>query len=150
MKLHLMFAWGAVGLAAALAYGFGSFATSPTIPTDRAPAVGQPSGFVPNLGQWRRPESCVARIGGALVGAHPTGFSLVVDRRAAPVGMRFLGARAVEPVAEERLAGVHHYFLGNDPARWRTDVPRFRQVRWREPWPGVDVVVMSCRRGRRC
>jgi hypothetical protein len=53
--------------------------------------------------------------------------------------MRFLGARTAEVVGEEPISGVHNYFLGNDPSRWKTDVPRFEAVRYRDLYPGMDV-----------
>lgn len=34
---------------------------------------------------------------------------------------------------------VCHYFLGNDPSRWRTDVPNFETVTYRDIYPGIDL-----------
>jgi uncharacterized repeat protein (TIGR01451 family) len=34
-----------------------------------------------------------------------------------------------------------HYYLGNDPARWRTDVPVWSGVRYVDLYPGVDLEV---------
>jgi hypothetical protein len=33
-----------------------------------------------------------------------------------------------------------NYFIGNDPARWRTNVPAFNKVRYENAYPGIDVV----------
>ena len=38
------------------------------------------------------------------------------------------------------MAGRVNYFLGNDPTKWRTSIPTYARVRYREVWPGVDVV----------
>ena len=38
------------------------------------------------------------------------------------------------------LPGRSNYFIGNDPKRWRTNVPTFARVRYRDVYPGVDVV----------
>ncbi|HEV2424941.1 MAG TPA: SBBP repeat-containing protein [Terriglobia bacterium] len=38
------------------------------------------------------------------------------------------------------LPGKSNYFIGNDPARWRTDIPNYAQVRYRGVYPGVDLV----------
>ncbi len=59
--------------------------------------------------------------------------------RGAGLRMRFAGADAAEIVPEERLSGHHSYFLGNDPARWRTEVPLHGAVRYRGLYPGVDL-----------
>jgi hypothetical protein len=36
--------------------------------------------------------------------------------------------------------GRSNYFIGNDPAKWRTDVPQYAKVRYRDVYPGVDLV----------
>ena len=56
------------------------------------------------------------------------------------ISLRFLGGnpRAV-PESEEPAAGEVNYFRGNDPARWQTSLPRYRQIVYRELWPGVDL-----------
>ena len=45
-----------------------------------------------------------------------------------------------EPVGEEPLPGTANYFIGNDPAKWHTNVPTYAQVRYRNIYPGVDLV----------
>jgi uncharacterized repeat protein (TIGR01451 family) len=38
------------------------------------------------------------------------------------------------------LPGKSNYFLGNDPAKWRTGVPQFARVRYSSVYPGIDLV----------
>jgi len=38
------------------------------------------------------------------------------------------------------LPGKVNYFLGNDPKEWRTNVPTYDQVRYRNVYPGIDLV----------
>ncbi len=38
------------------------------------------------------------------------------------------------------LAGKSSYFLGNDPARWRVNIPTYTKVKYEEVYPGVDLV----------
>ena len=45
----------------------------------------------------------------------------------------------VELAGENRLEYRCNYFLGNDPAKWRTDVPNYAAVVYRNVYPGVDV-----------
>jgi len=40
----------------------------------------------------------------------------------------------------EELPGKAHYFIGNDPAKWRINVPTYAKVRYREVYPGIDLV----------
>src|SRR5262245_36229181 len=39
------------------------------------------------------------------------------------------------------LPGRYNYFLGDDPARWRTEVLAYGSIRYRGLYPGVDMVV---------
>ena len=58
--------------------------------------------------------------------------------------MRLIGAnkpRQIEPL--EPTGGVSHYYLGNDPSRWRTNVPHYKSVRYRDVYPGVDQLFYS-------
>jgi hypothetical protein len=40
----------------------------------------------------------------------------------------------------DELPGKSNYFVGNDPARWRTNVPAYARVHYRDVYPGVDLV----------
>jgi hypothetical protein len=40
----------------------------------------------------------------------------------------------------DELPGKANYFLGNDPRKWRTNVPLFTKVKYRDVYPGVDLV----------
>lgn len=64
-------------------------------------------------------------------------------REVSVLRMRLEGAMRSTPVGEERLETRTNYFLGNDPDRWRTDVPNFARVRYPEVYPGVDLVYHS-------
>ena len=57
------------------------------------------------------------------------------------VRLRFLGANP-NPHLEglEPLPGVVNYFLGNDPARWRSNVPTYAALSYQDLYPGVDLV----------
>ncbi len=46
------------------------------------------------------------------------------------------GARAV---GVEPLPGHSHYFVGNDPRAWRTDVPHYARVEVRDVYPGIGL-----------
>ena len=54
---------------------------------------------------------------------------------------RLLGA-AKNPavVGEDQQAGRVNYFIGNDPASWRTNVPTYARVRYKNVYPGIDLV----------
>ena len=41
----------------------------------------------------------------------------------------------------ESLPGKIHYFKGNDPAKWRTNVPTYAKVHYADIYPGIDLVL---------
>jgi len=55
--------------------------------------------------------------------------------------MQLAGANS-EPRVEgvEELPGKSNYFIGNDPAKWRSNVPTYAKVKYAGVYPGVDVV----------
>ncbi|OFX21373.1 MAG: hypothetical protein A2V77_07865 [Anaeromyxobacter sp. RBG_16_69_14] len=83
-----------------------------------------------------RPEGLRSlRAGGTRAGSRP------VRRESAVVRMRLVGgAAAARPVGLEALPGTANYFLGDDPSRWRTDVPTYAKVKFPDVYPGVDLV----------
>jgi hypothetical protein len=44
---------------------------------------------------------------------------------------------------EEELPGKSHYFIGNDPSKWCTNVRQFAKVHYQGVYPGVDLVYYS-------
>ena len=57
------------------------------------------------------------------------------------VRMQLAGANdRAEPVGVDLLPGTANYILGNDPAKWHTNVPTFGKVRYAGVYPGVDLV----------
>src|SRR5207247_1970406 len=55
--------------------------------------------------------------------------------------MTFIGANP-EPsvVGAEELPGKANYFIGSDPVKWRTDVPTYAKVRYKNVYPGIDLI----------
>lgn len=43
-------------------------------------------------------------------------------------------------VGENQQPGVVNYFIGNDPTRWQRNVPTYGQVRYRNVYPGIDLI----------
>jgi hypothetical protein len=62
------------------------------------------------------------------------------DRRSV-LRMNLVGANpAAQLAGADELPGKSNYFVGNDPAKWRTNVPHFRRVIQPNVYPGIDVV----------
>ena len=55
--------------------------------------------------------------------------------------MKLLGARSSAPaVGVDELPGKTNYFIGNDPKRWRNNVPTYAKVAFRDVYPGVTLI----------
>jgi len=58
----------------------------------------------------------------------------------AVLSLRLAGANPAPHVEGlEPLPAKSHYFLGRDPAKWRTNIPRYARVRYRDVYPGGDM-----------
>src|SRR5437660_10445172 len=55
--------------------------------------------------------------------------------------MQFVGANSrAEIVGEGELPGKVNYFIGNNPAKWRTGISTYSRVRYRGIYSGIDLV----------
>jgi hypothetical protein len=55
--------------------------------------------------------------------------------------MRLVGGNAKgRIVGLDELPGRSNYFIGNDPKKWRTNVPSYTRVKYEGVYPGVDLV----------
>ena len=50
------------------------------------------------------------------------------------------GNRDAHIAGESPLPGKTNYFIGNDPAKWRTGVANYASVRYTSVYPGIDLV----------
>jgi Divergent InlB B-repeat domain/Beta-propeller repeat len=84
------------------------------------------------LGQKQNGPSGMAMSGFAAT-ASPSAESVV--------RMTMLGANPRPVIAsEDQQPGVKNYFIGKDPKNWHTNIPTFARVRYRDVYPGVDVL----------
>ncbi|UCE62925.1 MAG: SBBP repeat-containing protein, partial [Nitrospirota bacterium] len=59
----------------------------------------------------------------------------------AVVRMALVGAKGqAKMVGQDRLPGRSHYFIGNDPSQWRTNIPQYAKVVAEQVYPGIDLV----------
>lgn len=65
----------------------------------------------------------------------------IQPRTAAVLRMKLMGANP-GPVMSglDELPGKSNYFIGNDPSKWRTDVPNYARVEYHDVYPGVNLV----------
>ncbi|MFN2506291.1 MAG: kelch repeat-containing protein, partial [Acidimicrobiales bacterium] len=112
----------------------------------------QPVRFEANQGQVDGEVEFLARGGGYNLFLTP-GQALFElssdgDRPGPRISMRLVGG-APQPTLEgtERLAGVSNYLRGRDGQGWLAGVPAYAGVRYRDAYPGVDMVFRTGHEG---
>ena len=58
----------------------------------------------------------------------------------------FPGATPTQVEAVDELPGKVNYLIGNDPQNWRTNIPTYGAIIYRDLYPGVDLLVSGDRR----
>lgn len=111
-----------------------------------------PLRFEPNVGQIDASVDFIARGNGYTIFLTPSESVLVFGAPAHSLGdasaktsavlrMQFAGADpTVTLTGIEPLPGITNYFIGSDPDKWSTDIVAFAQVRYRQIYPGIDLV----------
>lgn len=97
---------------------------------------GPPTSFAPNRGQFAPDVRFAAQGEGYQLAATDGGLELALSR-----GERVRVAIPGHPRPGARLPGTANHLLGSDPRAWRTRVPTYREVVYRDAWPGIDVAV---------
>src|SRR3984957_7439024 len=60
--------------------------------------------------------------------------------KSAVVRMKLLGGNDSKVVPTNPLPGTINSFIGNDPSKWRTDIPTFSKVKYEGIYSGVDLI----------
>jgi hypothetical protein len=65
----------------------------------------------------------------------------VVTKTGAVLQMKLRNAnRAAKVTSTDQLPGRSNYFIGNDPKKWRSNVPTYAKVKYEEIYSGIDLV----------
>jgi hypothetical protein len=104
-----------------------------------------PLGFEPNRGQMPGTIDYISTGIAANIALQRGSATLTLaasNRKTAELRLAFVGgSSASKASAEELLPGfTQSYWTGSDSAKWIRDVPEYAKVRYRDVWPGVDVV----------
>jgi len=91
-----------------------------------------PTASQPGRDAWKEPQA--ERLASTSGASAPPG-----SVRRWTVRMEFTGSRPVAPTGEDRARCVTSYFQGSNPQRL-AGIPNFSALRYRELWPGVDLV----------
>ena len=70
-----------------------------------------------------------------------TSQSATEAQNPAVLRIKLIGANPQpELVGLEELPGKVNYFIGNDPKKWRTNISTFAKVKYKDVYPGIDLV----------
>lgn len=99
-----------------------------------------PLSFEPNQGQTDARVKFVARASGytLFVAGDEAVFA---GRDGSAERMKLIGANPklrFEPL--DKQLGISNYFIGNDPSKWRTNVPNYGRAALRGVYPGIDLI----------
>ena len=112
----------------------------------------QPLHFEANEGQSAGPVKFLSRGKGYSLFLTPTESVIALSRtnaktsmpgaqKTAVVRMAWKGADPRTTVTGlDRLAGTTNYLIGNDRAKWRTDIASYGRVQYQGLYPGIDLV----------
>ena len=108
-----------------------------------------------NLGQWPGGPLFVGSLRGMRVGVVPDALLLQLFEQPGDPGrgvlleLQFEGASSsVRAEGLHERPGVTHFYLGDDPTKWRHDVRSYAQVRLAGLYEGIDLIVRSNDGGR--
>lgn len=113
-----------------------------TAATLKAPS-GLPIPFEPNVGQT---DPSVRYL------AHSQGFTAFLTAQGVVLGNKKMPAQRVQfananpnptVYGQGTMPGVVNYFIGNDPSRWRTNIPTYGRVIYDDMYPGIDLLFHS-------
>ena len=87
-------------------------------------------------------EAVIELLVPARLSKHETQRDIARTRsQSAVVRMKLTGAnQAARIVGLDTLAGTTNYFIGNDPKKWRANVPSYARVKYQNVYPGVDLL----------
>lgn len=105
----------------------------------RAPRPHSPVLFEQNQGQSPPDVAFIARAGAARIFLAHNGSLQVVGPNET-VRFDLTGSHPSPPVGRHRAAAKSNYLIGADPARWRTGIPNFEEVRYPHAYPRIDLV----------
>ncbi|MCX6361537.1 MAG: SBBP repeat-containing protein [Armatimonadetes bacterium] len=118
----------------------------------RAPtAPNPPLTFERNTGRYPKEVRFVARGGGGalFLTSREMVLSLSNGRKASALRLKLQGSnpRAVASGLDKQ-PGIVNYLIGNDPRKWRTNVPTYSRVKVAGVYPGVDLVTYGAGKSR--
>src|SRR5690242_19190166 len=99
-----------------------------------------PLSFEPNQGQTDARVKFLARASGYTLFV-TSDEAVFAGRDGSVERMKLLGANPklrFEPL--DKQPGISNYFIGNDPSKWRNNIPNYGRLALRGVYPGIDLI----------
>ena len=62
-------------------------------------------------------------------------------RQGMALSLRFIGSNPSAKIkARKEEPGIVNFFIGNDPAKWQTNLHSYAEIVYHELWPGIDLI----------
>lgn len=114
---------------------------------DEARPLGESKALIQNLGQWPEFVRFATESGRLRLRAEQSGIGIDLlgqrgegaEVEGAYLRLEFVGGGGSGPLGLQRGETLRHYYQGQGPEDWFTEVPEFAEVLWDEVWPGIDV-----------
>lgn len=107
----------------------------------RATLTSLPLAFEPNVGQSAPATKFIVHRPDVSAGFAGDSVTLLLPQKGkAPARLSIDFGRSAQIAGEQELPGKTNYFRGNNPAAWRTGIANFGRIRYRQLWPGTDVL----------
>ena len=106
------------------------------MPALAAVALALPLIFAPNFGQADSQVRFTAVTRGYTLELSDT--AIAINARGSSVQLKFPQTKAA---GVEEVAAKSNYYFGSDASKWRTGVPNFGRIRYRDVFRGIDLVV---------
>ncbi len=106
--------------------------------------------FEPNRGQTNSEVTWLARAGSQTLFLTRTAAVMTIsngDQTPSAVRMMLEGGDWSRSEGIRPTGGISNYFIGNDPEQWRTGIPHYAGVRYRDVYPGIDMIYYGAGRG---
>ena len=97
-----------------------------------------PLSFVANYGQADKQVKFTSRGNGYSIALSPSTFMLAVtdSSRTYVIKSTLLGGNPTAKISGlEPLSTKTNYFIGNDPRRWKTNIPSYAKVKYEDVYP---------------
>jgi len=106
-----------------------------------------PLAFEQNIGQYGPDVQFVAGGAGATISLNKDRATLLVNDVKRRITIKPVGTtHSVHVEGLEETEGKSNYFLGDDPRKWVTNVAWYSRVRYRNVYPGIDLIFHGSQR----